>query len=63
MEPERIDAPFTVTLTDMDFNALAWEVGGPFEAATSSPMSGRQNGLGVHHSSEAGSQTVSCRAV
>lgn len=27
MEPETVDAPFTVTLTDMDFNALTWEVG------------------------------------
>lgn len=27
MAPERVDAPFTVTLTDMDFNALTWEVG------------------------------------
>lgn len=27
MEPERIEAPFTVTLTDMDYNTLMWEVG------------------------------------
>lgn len=27
MEPERVEAPFTVTLTDMDFNALTWEAG------------------------------------
>lgn len=27
MEPERVEAPFTVTLTDMDFTAMTWEVG------------------------------------
>ena len=27
MEPERVEAPFTVTLTDMDFTAMAWEQG------------------------------------
>lgn len=27
MEPERVEAPFTVTLTDMDFTAMNWEMG------------------------------------
>lgn len=27
MEPERVETPFTVTLTDMDFTAMTWEVG------------------------------------
>lgn len=27
LEPERVEAPFTVTLTDMDFTAMTWEVG------------------------------------
>lgn len=27
MEAERVEAPFTVTLTDMDFTAMAWEQG------------------------------------
>lgn len=27
VEPERVEAPFTVTLTDMDFTAMTWEVG------------------------------------
>nr|XP_019941040.1 PREDICTED: sodium-dependent proline transporter-like [Paralichthys olivaceus] len=27
VEPERVDAPFTVTLTDMDFTAMTWEEG------------------------------------
>lgn len=27
MEPERVDAPFSVTLTDMDFTAMNWEMG------------------------------------
>lgn len=25
VEPERVEAPFTVTLTDMDFTAMTWE--------------------------------------
>lgn len=25
VEPERVEAPFTVTLTDMDFTAMRWE--------------------------------------
>lgn len=28
VEPERVEAPFTVTLTDMDFTAMTWETGG-----------------------------------
>lgn len=27
LEPESVDTPYTVTLTDMDFNAMAWEIG------------------------------------
>ncbi|KAF3841236.1 hypothetical protein F7725_007098 [Dissostichus mawsoni] len=27
MEPERVEAPFTVTLTDMDFTAMTWDAG------------------------------------
>lgn len=27
MEPERVEGPFTVTLTDMDFTAMTWESG------------------------------------
>nr|XP_020454347.1 sodium-dependent proline transporter-like isoform X3 [Monopterus albus] len=27
VEPERVEAPFTVTLTDMDFTAITWEAG------------------------------------
>ncbi|TKS83471.1 Sodium- and chloride-dependent glycine transporter 2 [Collichthys lucidus] len=27
LEAERVEAPFTVTLTDMDFTAMTWEVG------------------------------------
>ncbi|XP_040005647.1 sodium-dependent proline transporter isoform X2 [Xiphias gladius] len=27
VEPERVEAPFTVTLTDMDFTAMMWEAG------------------------------------
>ncbi|KAJ0004395.1 hypothetical protein NQD34_010609 [Periophthalmus magnuspinnatus] len=27
VEPERVEAPFTVTLTDMDFTAMTWEEG------------------------------------
>lgn len=27
MEPDRVEAPFTVTLTDMDFTAMRWEMG------------------------------------
>ncbi|KAL7390423.1 hypothetical protein ABVT39_020922 [Epinephelus coioides] len=27
VEPERVEAPFTVTLTDMDFTAMTWEMG------------------------------------
>ena len=27
MEAERVEAPFTVTLTDMDFTAMTWEEG------------------------------------
>lgn len=27
VEPERVEAPFTVTLTDMDFTAMTWEIG------------------------------------
>ncbi|XP_076024968.1 sodium-dependent proline transporter [Genypterus blacodes] len=27
VEPERVEGPFTVTLTDMDFTAIAWEGG------------------------------------
>lgn len=25
VEPERVEAPFTVTLTDMDFTAMRWD--------------------------------------
>lgn len=25
VEPERVETPFTVTLTDMDFTAMTWE--------------------------------------
>ncbi|XP_061818209.1 sodium-dependent proline transporter isoform X2 [Nerophis lumbriciformis] len=28
LEAQRVEAPFTVTLTDMDFNAMSWEEGG-----------------------------------
>lgn len=27
LEAERVEAPFTVTLTDMDFTAMTWELG------------------------------------
>ena len=27
VEPERVEAPFTVTLTDVDFTAMTWETG------------------------------------
>ncbi|KAM9333408.1 sodium-dependent proline transporter [Pholidichthys leucotaenia] len=27
VEPERVEVPFTVTLTDMDFNAMMWDMG------------------------------------
>ncbi|KAJ4929816.1 hypothetical protein JOQ06_018837 [Pogonophryne albipinna] len=27
MEPERVEVPFTVTLTDMDFTAMTWDAG------------------------------------
>ena len=27
MDTERVEAPFTVTLTDMDFTAMTWELG------------------------------------
>ncbi|KAM6907808.1 sodium-dependent proline transporter [Xenentodon cancila] len=27
IEPERVETPFTVTLTDMDFTAMTWEMG------------------------------------
>lgn len=27
VEPEQVEAPFTVTLTDLDFTAITWETG------------------------------------